>query len=421
MAIAEKKNIGFGFPSAAGGVGTLHQVAVWKTEQAQGAGGRFLFNKGDAAAKDSARAVAQFREARRSLMNAGEVKQREGWRVEFNLPGHQPMTGNSYLLCAMLADHLSRSRPDLWRTDQKQLAIVATGIPDGTGHFGFREGRNVTEVEAKLRAILDMGQKQFGDHAERLFLMPRQQLTETETRLLEDLRAGGWQVHLLDSVEEALALSALSPSSESEPKKEGMASGKRWFPPPWPVIGTGAAIGAVLLAFGLSTPERDAPPVDVASSPPLPPVVENLAYSGTLTIDVDYRSQGETFTAPVGKSFFPDDLVTLVLHNEGATPAVAVIADDRAVLAAVALPAHGKDSASFPVSDLVGSGDKALILAADCSDQGCASARQALLADLGQTTKDRQPVGRFKVTANTGEPLQSWLVFNMSRPAKAEN
>jgi hypothetical protein len=420
--MGDRSNRSLAFPVVApGGGSTLVRVTVWLEEGEDS----FRFGRHCHARKDTEETVDYFRQmTARRFWPEHVQSQRRGLRVSFYPEGQRSYVGESYGLLAILADMLATTRPELFWSDydngQKDLAIVATGEPNGEGALVLNDaGQNVGGLEAKLRAVLADGEEMFGQHAEKLLVVPRQTPEGEEAVLIAELQAKGWIVVQTSNLAETIRGGLLAPEggeARSKVHKDG------WLT--WQRIGAGACLAAVLAVLGLWQ-GREEPPVSASLLKKQPEIVipqvataantdpVPVIYSGALSVGVKLVRDEKTYDAPVGNPFMSGETVRLIVTHTGGRPALAVLYRGEVAIKDLVLVPGQAEKADFTLRDLVDRSGKAIIAVADCAEVDCASARALLRKNADATTRS-YPVGDFRgVRADPDSRLKTVLKFEM--------
>jgi len=411
--MAEKVNNAFAFPSVGqGGWGSLQQVNVrCETLKIQGHG--FKIGASDSLFRPPESVVNDAREDQflRAAL-AREVRLRvDETRVVFTPTTKGLFRGDSFLLLAMLADHVAIARPDLFRdygcTQQTDLAIVATGEPDKFGKLRLREsGLNVGDLEAKLKAVQNKGAEMFVGFAHRLLVVPDQKMTTAEGELLEMLKSSGWDVRQISSVTELFGKPPLvlaDPHIRPQ-KPEEKPPRIRWQPIALPV-----GLVALLLAYNL---RGDPPATQPNKGPALASAV--LTYSGALDVVVDFLRNDAAFSAPLGNPFFPEEDVRLTFRHNGPSEAQLVVFRDGMPIDEIRLEPGAEIQRQYKVLDLVDPRGEAQIVAADCAAEGCGATQSRLLAEEHGQSDAIYPIGdSADLHAAAGEELNLVLKFEL--------
>ncbi|WP_136444123.1 hypothetical protein [Pacificoceanicola onchidii] len=445
--MADRINRAFAFPVVAPGGSALVRVTVRLEDGEDG----FRFARHCHAPKDTEETVNYFREmTARPFWPEHVQSQRSGVRVTFNPEERRSYVGESYGMLAMLADTLAATRPELFGSDyengQTDLAIVATGTPDGSGALVLNdEGQNVGGLEAKLRAVLAEGEALFGQHRQKLLVVPRQTHEGEEAALIAALTEGGWTVVETSNLAEALADGLIGAKGRDGGGGTQGPEAKGWLT--WPKIALGACAAVALFAFGQWQAQEDAllrvPPAVVADGggetpAPEPEPVEQTAdaapepdpepaeqtadaapgpepvvYSGALSVDVQLVRGEKTYDAPVGNPFMPGETVRLTLDHAGQGTAFVVIYRGQVPVKDLALTPGVPQALDFEVRALADRSGKATIAVADCAGADCAAAKARLMEQVGPTRRS-YPVGDFSaVRADPDSTLKTVLKFEM--------
>lgn len=427
--MADRINRALAFPVVAPGGSALVRVTV-RLEEGEDS---FRFARHCHAPKDTEDTVNYFREmTARRFWPKHVQSQRSGLRVTFNPEEQRSYVGESYSMLAMLADTLATMRPELFGSDyengQTELAIVATGTPDGSGALVLNDThQNVAGLEAKLRAVLADGEEMFGQHKQKLLVVPRQTHEGNEAALLAELKEAGWTVVATSDLAEDIRDGLLAPvggEAERVPETQG------WLT--WPKIGAGACVAAALFAVGLFQ-GRDTPPVPLPlpltepvraasvmepqekaeADPAVAPKSAPVIYSGALNIGVQLVRGEKTYDAPVGNPFMPSETVRLIVTHTGDTPAFAMLFRGQVPVKDLALVPGEAVEADFVLRDLTDHNGEVTVSVADCTEVDCAAAK-ALLKDNADATQRSYPAGDFRaVRANPQSPLKTVLKFEM--------
>jgi hypothetical protein len=280
-------------------------------------------------------------------------------------------------------------------------------------------GQNVGGLEAKLRAVLADGEEMFGQHAEKLLVVPRQTPEGEEAVLIAELQAKGWIVVQTSNLAETIRGGLLAPEggeARSKVHKDG------WLT--WQRIGAGACLAAVLAVLGLWQ-GREEPPVSASLLKKQPEIVipqvataantdpVPVIYSGALSVGVKLVRDEKTYDAPVGNPFMSGERVRLIVTHTGGRPAVAVLYRGEVAIKDLVLVPGQAEKADFTLRDLVDRSGKAIIAVADCAEVDCASARALLRKNADATTRS-YPVGDFRgVRADPDSRLKTVLKFEM--------
>lgn len=426
--MGDRSNRSLAFPVVApGGGSALVRVTVRLDEGEEG----FRFAQYSRVPAEFSDIMAYFRDnhVRKHLPDQAKT-QRNNVRVNFNPEERRSYVGESYGMLAILADTLAATRPELFGRDydaaQTELAIVATGMPEDSGALVLNDaGQNVGGLEAKLRAVLTDGEEMFGEHDQKLLVVPRQAHEGDEAALLTELKAKGWKVVETSDLDEDIRGGLLAPEGDkTDPAAETQGCVT------WSKIGAGACLAVALFAFGLWQ-GRVEPPVSasllVAEPAPAPEPVSAapqeavkaelketpVVYSGALSVGVKLVRGEKTYDAPVGNPFMPGETVRLIVSHTGERSAFAVLYRGQVPVKNLELSPGKPVETDFTVQSLADSLGQATISIADCSANDCAATKSKLLESVGQA-KRSYPVGNFgAVQAEPGAALTTILKFEM--------
>lgn len=372
--MTERVNWAFGFPvvPTSQGKAMFERVTVRVDPVRVGESG-FRIEYPDPAFRSAEKLVQEFRTAMRAKLSKPERLQRDSTFVNFTPQHAGPYVGNSFLMLAMIADHLAASRPDLFDDPDSignhALAIVATGEPDAQGMLEVNaQGTNIGGLAAKLRVVRDTGDDEFDGFDRRLLVIPDQHLDAAEIALIADIEGKGWEVKRVNDLGALLQEAPFIAGAEKVPAPS-------WIT--WPIISGAAVFAACLFAVGLSRLEEPVLPSPQQETRSAPAV-----YSGSLDVDVLILRQDSTYSAPIGNLFGASETIRLVLQHHGEESAQFVLFQDGKPVESLTIPAGGSISRNYGLDTLTSPQGQLEIRGATCVENACGDTLVQLLAPL---------------------------------------